>query len=266
MNQVSLVSAVVSLTGAVATAVLGGVFEWRRRRSDREQARRDLISRYGDPLVQAASQLAARLHNAIRLFARQPVKQAAPGTARQDDYNLYETLYRLCAFLGWTEILFREAHFLDLGNRRRNRRFLHRLGAADSAIGGTAVGTPEVFMLLSGERRAIGELMIAPDSEPTRCLGYVEFRRKYDQDEDYRSWFAPAVEQITALGKADRAVAIARLVPMHNSLIELIDFLDPRKAWILMPRDRITPTTHPQLFPPPTPATADDEAAARETG
>ncbi|MGH3518272.1 MAG: hypothetical protein ACRDQ7_12810 [Haloechinothrix sp.] len=264
MNQVSLISAIVSLTGAVATAVLGGMFEWRRRRSDREQTRRDLVSRYGDPLVQAATTLAYRIQNAIGLFAGQPIKQAAPGTKRQDEYNVYETLYRLGAFLGWTQILYSEAHFLDLGSRRRNRRFLHRLGAADAAIGGTGAGRQEPFVLLGGERRAIGELMIAPGSDPSRCLGYVEFRRKYDNDEEFRTWFASAVDEIKTLMTAEPAVAVARLVTVHNALIELIDFLDPSKAWILMPRDKITPKTHPDLFdlfPSATPAAAKERAS-----
>lgn len=238
MNTVSLISAIVSLAGAVTTGVLGGVFEWRRRRADREQARRDLVSRFGDPLVQASVQLAWRLRNAIDLFAGKPVKQTPLGADRQDDYNLYETLYRLGAFLCWVEILHRDAHFLDLGNRRRNRRFLHRLAAADSAIaGGTGPGEP--FVLLGGERRAIGEVMIAPDTDPARCLGYVQFRNRYESDEEFRRWFAPAVDQLKALIENKPAGAAPRLAHAHNALIELVDFLDPRKAWIDTPRDKI---------------------------
>jgi hypothetical protein len=102
--------------------------------------------------------------------------------------------------------------------------------------------------------------MIAPDSDPSRCLGYVEFRRKYDSDEEFRSWFAPAVEQIRALVTAKPAEAAARLMRVHNSLIELVDFLDPRKAWILMPRHKITSTTHPELFSSKDPSAPDAPA------
>ncbi|NKE55663.1 hypothetical protein FXN61_02010 [Lentzea sp. PSKA42] len=238
MNNVSLISAIVSLAGAVTTAVLGGVFEWRRRRADREQTRRDLVSRFGEPLVQASVLLAWRLRNAIDLFSGKPVKQTPLGADRQDDYNLYETLYRLAAFLGWVEILYRDAHFLDLGNRRRNRRFLHRLAAADSAIAGGS-GPDAPFVLLSGERRAIGEVMVAPDTDPARCLGYVEFRRRYESDEEFRRWFVPAVDQLRILVETKPAGAVRQLTHAHNTLIELVDFLDPRKAWINTPRDKL---------------------------
>jgi len=238
VNNVSLISAIVSLAGAVTTAVLGGVFEWRRRRADREQARRDLVSRFGAPLVQASVQLAWRLRNAIDQFAGKRVKETPLGSDRQDDYNLYETLYRLAAFLGWVEILYRDAHFLDLGNRRRNRRFLQRLAAADSAIaGGSGPGAP--FVLLSGERRAIGEVMVAPDSDSARCLGYVEFRRRYESDEEFRRWFAPAVDQLSVLVETKPAGAVRQLTHAHNTLIELVDFLDPRKTWVDTPRDKL---------------------------
>ncbi|MQA60418.1 MAG: hypothetical protein GEU86_02775, partial [Actinophytocola sp.] len=83
----------------MATAALGGLFEWRRRRADREQVRRDLVSRYRDPLLQSASLLASRLRIAVDLFSGKSVHQAAPDTKRQDDYNRYESLYRLSAYL-----------------------------------------------------------------------------------------------------------------------------------------------------------------------
>lgn len=142
VDTVSLISAIVSVTGAVVTVTLGGLFEWRRRRSDREQARSDLVRRYRDPVLQAASSLASRLRNAILMFSGEQVHQAAPGTARQDEYNRFESLYRLAAYLGWVDILFREVHFLDLGSQRRNRKLVQRLVDVQIAIGGHTEPTP----------------------------------------------------------------------------------------------------------------------------
>lgn len=132
-----MISAILSVTGAVATAALGGFFEWRRRRADREQVRRDLVSRYRDPLSQSAALLASRLRIAVDLFSGKPVHQAAPDTKRQDDYNRYESLYRLSGYLGWVQILQREAHFLDLGSRNRNRRLMRHLGRSRAHSAGT---------------------------------------------------------------------------------------------------------------------------------
>lgn len=240
VNNVSLISAILSVTGAVATAILGGLFEWRRRRSDREQARRDLVSRYRDPLLQSAALLASRLRHAVDLFTGEPVHQAAPGTKRQDDYNRYESLYRLSAYLGWVQILNREAHFLDLGSRSRNRRLMGRLGKVKGALSGhTEKGGEDLFLLLGGEQQAIGELMIDPESpDRPRCLGYVSFRRKYRDDPEFREWFSPLLEEIGNLvGNPQQAAS--RLITVHNALIELILFLDPRRVWVLGPHDKL---------------------------
>jgi hypothetical protein len=250
VNNVSLISAILSVTGAVATAILGGLFEWRRRRADREQARRDLVSRYRDPLLQSAALLAARLRNAIDLFSDEPVHQAAPGTKRQDDYNRYESLYRLSAYLGWVQILHREAHFLDLGSRSRNRRLMRRLGDVKGAMSGHAEESGvDVFLLLGGEQQAIGELMIDPDSpDRPRCLGYVAFLRKYRDDPEFAEWFSPLLEEIDSLISNPQHAAI-RLATVHNALVELIVFLDPRKVWVLGPHRKFERKALPESGP-----------------
>ncbi|WP_199434708.1 hypothetical protein [Qaidamihabitans albus] len=236
MGNVSVISAILSVAGAVVTVTLGGLFEWRRRRADRELARRDLVSRYRDPLLQSAALLAARLRIAIDLFSGRPVHQAAPGTKRQEDYNRYESLYRLAAYLGWVQILRQEAHFLDLGSRRRSRHLMRRLADVRAALSGHAEeGGTDVFFLLGGEQQAIGELMVDPDSpDRPRCLGYVAFRRKYRDDPEFMEWFSPLAEEIDTLVKRPQE-AVIRLTTIHNALIELIIFLDPRRVWILGP-------------------------------
>ncbi|OLZ44444.1 hypothetical protein [Amycolatopsis keratiniphila] len=236
MNNVSVISAVVSVSGAVLTAVLGGVFEARRRRSDREQLRRDLVSRYRDPLLQSAASLAARLRNAIRLLSGEEVHQAAPGSERQDEYNRYDSLYRLAAYLGWVQILQQEAHFLDLGSRRRNRRLMRRLGEVKGALSGhIEPSDTRVFLLLGGEQQAIGELMIDPDSpDRPRCLGYVQFRRRYRDDAEFAGWFEPLLEETTKVLEHPEEGA-ARLTTVYNALVDLIVYLDPKKVWILGP-------------------------------
>lgn len=232
MSNVSVISAILSVTGAVATAALGGFFEWRRRRADREQLRRDLVSRYRDPLLQSAALLAARLRIAVDLFSGRPVHQAAPDTKRQDDYNRYESLYRLSP-------LHREAHFLDLGSRNRNRRLMLHLAQVKGALSGhTEDGGAPVFLLLGGEQQAIGELMIDPESpDRPRCLGYVAFRRRYRDDPEFAEWFSPLLQEIDILIERPQQ-AVVRLTTVHNALIDLITYLDPKKVWILGPNRR----------------------------
>ena len=261
MSNVPVISAVVSVSGAVATVTLGALFEWRRRRADREQARLDLVSRYRDPLLQSAALLASRLRIAIELFSGKPVHQAAPGTRRQEDYNRYESLYRLAAYLGWVQILHREAHFLDLGSRTRNRRLIRHLGNVKAALRGHIdEGDPRMFVLLGGEQQAVGELMIDPDSpDRPRCLGYVVFCRKYRDDPEFAEWFSPLVDEINKLIRNPEAAAV-RLNTVHNALIDLITFLDPARVWITGPNRKFDQKELPE---PRTESQQDETSEAR---
>jgi hypothetical protein len=242
MDTVSLISAVVSVAGAVVTVTLGGLFEWRRQHSDREQARRDRVSRYRDPLLQAAAGLQARLGNAVAVLSGLPVTQVAPGTARQEEYNRYESLYRFAVYQGWVHILFREAGFLDLGSRRRNRRLVELLARVSSAIAGHE-DNGRTGVLQGGEQQLIGELMVAPDGSDQarqRCLGYMEFRTKLASDPEYAQRFQPVLDYIDGLA-ANPAAGRRRLTAIHNALIDLIDFLDPHRVWVMGSRDTLPP-------------------------
>lgn len=242
MDTVSLVSAVVSVAGAVVTVTLGGLFEWRRQHSDREQARRDRVSRYRDPLLQAAAALQARLNNAVALLSGRPVTQIAPGTARQEEYNRLESLYRFAVYQGWVHILFQEAGFLDMGSRRRNRRLVELLAAVRSAIAGHD-DDGRTGVLQGGEQELLGELMVKPDGSDQarlRCLGYMEFRTKLESDPEYAQRFQPVLDYIDGLA-TDPVAGRWRLTTAHNALIELIDFLDPHRVWVMGERDRLSP-------------------------
>lgn len=240
MDKVSLVSAVVSVTGAVVTAMLGGVFEWRRRRSDRELERRDRMRRYRQPLLQAAATLQARLGNAVRMLTGEPVTELAPGEPRQEEYNRYESLYRFAVYQGWVHILFQEVYFLDLGSRRRNRRLVRLLVAVNGAVAGHD-DHGRTGVLLGGEQRLIGELMVASDGSDEgrrRCRGYADFRAELASDTEYAKPFQPVLDYIDGLGD-DTAAKVRRLTLVHNALIDLIDFLDRHRVWVEGPRDKL---------------------------
>jgi catechol 2,3-dioxygenase-like lactoylglutathione lyase family enzyme len=242
METVSFVSAAVSVAGALASVVLAGVFEWRRRRSDRELARRDRMRRYREPLLQAAATLQARLGNAVRMLTDLPVTEVAPGSPRQEEYNRYESLYRFAAYQGWVHILFREVYFLDMGSRRRNRRLISLLVAVQGAIAGHD-DHGRTGVLLGGEQRLVGELMVASeDTEEARlrCRGYADFRARLAADPEYARPFQPVLDFIDGLGE-DTEGKIRRLVLVHNALIDLIDFLDRRKVWVEGPREKLEP-------------------------
>ncbi|SFP41421.1 hypothetical protein SAMN05421810_102517 [Amycolatopsis arida] len=237
MNTVSLVAATVSFSSAVVTVLLGALFESRRRRGERDEERRHLVRRFRDPLLQAASGLLWRASNVIKDGDNRFLLE---DTARHRDYVRYESAYRLAAYLGWVELLFREVRFVDLGNARRNRRLVELLARVQNALSEPIPGD-QAFRLLGGEQRALGELMVRPPIEgedAPRCLGFVEFHHRITTEERFAHWFAPLLTDIDRFA-AGRRSGLARLTNLHNALVELVDFLDPKQVWILGPRERL---------------------------
>ncbi|WP_158885654.1 hypothetical protein [Amycolatopsis anabasis] len=233
MNTLSLVSAIVSFGSALTTVLLGALFEARRRHGDRLEERRHRVSRYRDPLLQAAALLMGRLANAFN-DPKGENRFLLEDDDRHQEYVVYESAYRFAWYLGWVEIMYREARFLDLGSRRRNRRLLELLGGVGGAISRPIEGD-QTFRLLGGEQRALGELMTRPAVEGEdrlRCLGYIEFHTRMATDPEFKRWFEPLLRDIARFA-ADRESGRPRLVEVHNALLNLINFLDPKAVWVV---------------------------------
>jgi hypothetical protein len=233
MGVVTWVAAGVSLASAVATVLLGALFEQRRQRALREEARRGTVGRYAEPLLQAASALRLRLAEAVRRDLGGLLEEPAEGAAnrhrhqRDIDYYLYDTLYRFGCYLGWSRVLHREPRYLDVGSRERNRELMRLLGAVSAAV--TAEAEDWTFQLWTGETWVLGDLMLDPDTSPgdaDRIISTVLFHHEIRENPDFVRWFAPLVEDFGRFA-ADRHAGRSRLIKVHNALGELIAFLDP---------------------------------------
>jgi hypothetical protein len=70
-----------------------------------------------------------------------------------------------------------------------------------------------------GEQQVIGELMVAadgPDNGRRRCLGYMEFRAKLDNDREYAQRFQPVLPYIDASLAKNPAGGLRRHTAIHN--------------------------------------------------
>ncbi|RZS29820.1 hypothetical protein EV193_11874 [Herbihabitans rhizosphaerae] len=248
-STVSLVSAVVAVSGAVLTAVLGAVFEHRRRRGDREYERRGLASRYSDPLLRAAAALHARVGWFLAWLDGKETAAERDGDAsilplgeRGEDYALFESLFRFANYLGCVEIMLQEVHFLDLGSRKRNKRLAELLAGVQVALSYDGDDLGPVFQLRGGEQRAIGETVIerpeAGEGRP-RCLTYIAFRAKWDDEPGFRRWLQPVLEDIKRTIVEPAAVK-GRLRRLDHALSDLIDFLDPKHVLLPFSHERVS--------------------------
>lgn len=227
MNTLSMLAAAISVTGAVVTVGLGAWFEHRRSSTRRRAQLRHRASRYNETLMQAASSVRARLGNVNHLNELPQFRDSA----RFRDYARYESLYRIARLLGVMHILVREVHFLDLGNRRRNRELVERLGAVRGVLNDYFTGDLR-FLILGGEQEAVGELMIDTADTgdgPPRCISYPVFRDRLDDDPRFARWLNPILADIDAVIESGERPH--RFGDVEQALDKLIGFLDKRRVW-----------------------------------
>jgi hypothetical protein len=193
----------------------------------------DLMGRYRDPLLWSVHDLRSRVRTILDedFLARYLVSAEdaimPSGDTFMRPYARRHTMFVLAQYLGWVEILRRDIGFLDLGDRRRNRKLVELLSVIRRVL--FALDLDPVFHVPTGHQRAVGELMIAPDHATPgqgRCIGFATFCQRLDNEPNFAAWF----ERIEAgiIGYAYHPQQGGkRLAELNARLSDLIEFLDP---------------------------------------
>lgn len=231
---VSLISAAAALGSVVLTALLGArtaegrlqlqaEIEEQRATRVKQEDRLDLMNRVRLPLLWAAFDLQSRIYNieaqgflAVYLLH---------GTPEQRTYARRNTVYLFAQYLAWVEIIRRGVYFLDLGNKQENRELVNQFSRISGIL--TSDGFPDLlFCIFRGDQRAIGEIMLEtlPGGELS-CIGYADFCTKSDAEPRFAQWFMRLSKDIDQLAEGDQGNP--RLLILQNSLIDLINLLDP---------------------------------------
>lgn len=196
---VALLSAGLSIFGQIRIKNIEANLEHKKHMRDKAEKAEIIISKYRDPLLNAAFDLQSRLFNILEknlLFL-----YVVAGTEREKLYVVENTLYLFAQYFGWTEIIRREIQFLDLGDDRKTRELSGIQGSIRSLFVSDEFG-PE-FMVFYGEQRAIGEQMIVGDREDLTCLGYAAFTQI---DDRFQKWFSPLKNDLDQLSVDRKSV------------------------------------------------------------
>ncbi|MCF6471804.1 hypothetical protein FAF44_25905 [Nonomuraea sp. MG754425] len=230
--MVGVISAVIAVLGAAVTAVL----TYRLQTQARSRDRLDYMSRYRDALLWAAFDLQSRLFNILHGFEidRRPGRQGftsaylLEGTERQALYVRRSTAFLFAEYLGWVEVFRRDIQFLDLGKNEVNRQIMLALTTISRTIATSTPPDTACFMIFRTDQRALGELMIEPDSKPGErgCLGYAAFCAKLTDDEAFAKWGHELLDHVEQAARHP-GLAQGRLTKLQHQLIDLIDLLDP---------------------------------------
>ncbi|MEV4478538.1 hypothetical protein [Micromonospora coxensis] len=236
MDAVGLVSATVSVAGAVLTAFLGYWYQQRARRLDR----RSYMDRYGAHMAMAAFDLQSRIFNILHGHRVDAAGKSrgfltafvVHGAADDAEYARRSTAFVFAEYLAWVEILRQDVQFLDLGRNQVNRDVMRQISRISGILSGVEVGQVHVgseFRIFKTAQRAIGEVMARTDGETgrRRCCGYAEFDTLLNEDASFRRWFTPLLNDVDRVAAAPEP-ALPRLTELQHRLVELIDLLDPR--------------------------------------
>jgi hypothetical protein len=208
----ALIVALIALAGSIfsTAATLVGAPALQARREART-----VLERHRDPLLAAAYELQARLHNI--LCNRFTEDYVLGNKAGKQEAALESTLYVFAQFFGWREIIRREIQFLRFLKDEETREVAQLLRDVGEAFLTDEYG-PQ-FMIWRVEQRGLGECMIVTsDGKPT-CMGFATF---VGQRATMKEWLDPLERDLRQMNEDGRA----RLTRLQHLLLELVQKLD----------------------------------------
>ena len=208
----ALIVALIALAGSIfsTAATLVGAPALQARREART-----VLERHRDPLLAAAYELQARLHNI--LCNRFTEDYVLGNKAGKQEAALESTLYVFAQFFGWREIIRREIQFLRFLKDEETREVAQLLRDVGEAFLTDEYG-PQ-FMIWRVEQRGLGECMIVTsDGKPT-CMGFASF---VGHRATMKEWLDPLERDLRQMNKDGRA----RLTRLQHLLLELVQKLD----------------------------------------
>lgn len=226
---VALITAGTAFAVAVMSFPLNHLINQRARRAQTL----DLMGRYRDPLLWSVHDLRSRIRTILdedflgRYLVTAEDTILDSGDAFMRPYARRHTMFVLAQYLGWVEILRRDIGFLDLGDRRRNRRLVELLSVIRRVLFATDLDA--IFHVPTGHQRALGELMIAADHATPgqgRCIGFATFCERLGNDRNFADWFVRIEAGIVRYADSPEQGGM-RLSVLNERLSDLIEFLDP---------------------------------------
>ncbi len=218
---VALITGGVAIAVSLASVPLNYLIGVRARRAQTQ----DLMARYRDPLLWAVHDLRSRIRTILDEEFLQ--RYLINGDDFMRPYARRHTTFVLAQYLGWVEILRSDIGFLDLGDRRSNRKVVELLSIIRRVL--FAADLDGIFSVPTGQQRAVGELMIKGEERAAGrvgCIGFAEFCRRLDDEPAFACWLARIEEGV--VGYARHAAGRSeRLEELNARLSDLIDFLDP---------------------------------------
>ena len=146
------------------------------------------------------------------------------------EYRLLSTLYRLCAFLGWLELLRIEVTFLESGKNKQDTQIRSKIRSIQSALSDLQLNENKLstdVVIFREEQRAIGEGMIDILEGKGSIIGYGTFVEKYKGflNTGENPWLKPVISYFKEI-QAENDFRIKRAEILRDEILDFIFILD----------------------------------------
>jgi len=196
---------VVTILGALIGAISGSVgvnliTEWQRRRSEKENVRKNIVDKYLIQFQYAIQNLLYRLRN-IKDEGGQYYMMIVKGS---EEYYVISTLYVLGAVLAYHRILLFggifsqiELLFPTFGTKLSNQldKFGHDLDALQILV----PDTDKVISFFRYDRITLGDAVSEETNERYYIRSFLKFKTEYESDKILKALLVPAYDFVKAL-------------------------------------------------------------------
>jgi hypothetical protein len=204
-----------ALGGGLTVKAVDIIYQEVRHRLDKTQSATKFVDEHLDPLLKAADEIVGKLHS----LATEDFKTLVGlkfSLNRITDSDFGSLLYLFGRFWAQIEILRQEGLSIAISKDHRGAKLQSFLACLESR---------KVRVVDRISQRAIGELLIKPATDRLRTIGYVEFVRALETNEDWQRWMLPLA---AALSRTHHISNRQRLLEYGIVAHALIDTLDSR--------------------------------------
>ncbi len=227
--NITLISSIVSgVFAIVSVAISVGITTYYQSRVNKTNNSIEANRKhryYLEPLIRSAADLQSRIYNILKLNFIETYYHN--GTERHKNYVINNTTFLLAQFFAWTEAARSDVQFLNLENDLKSSELSKLQSKIYTLMQTDRHGSS--FMFFAGEQRAIGEQMLVKVDRGYNCIGYGEFLKKNAFSNEVL--FDDIKKEVVNMTNDIQGYS-ERLKNLQHALIDLIDYLDPKKVRI----------------------------------
>jgi hypothetical protein len=207
-----------SVGGGVVVKIFDYAREEYRRRRERSENAKDLLTKHHDPILKAADELVGHIRSLI--ISDFADFRGAAGTHRSLEVTALRriaAIFYFIQFWGRVQLLRTESGTIavaaDPAGERLQKFIQHLESRAVRVVDRTW-------------QRAAGEAILIPEGSSRRPMNLYEFTSQYKTNPDFRTWFSPLVQLLESTA-TDRKSG-QRVMKYGVVLLALIDTLDSK--------------------------------------